>query len=100
MSKVDFCQYMDYEHESLINFHKLYYCDLNENGYLFAPIALLVFALAFYLLGSTSDEYLVESLQYISKRLNMSETLAGVTLLALGNGAPDVISCFTAASTP
>lgn len=61
---------------------------------------MLIFVISMYLLGSTADEYLVNSLQFISQKLRLSETLAGVTLLALGNGAPDVISSFTAAGTP
>ena len=50
----------------------------------------------FYIIGGTAEEYLTPALNKISKFLNMSENLAGVTLLALGNGSPDVISCFTA----
>ena len=30
----------------------------------------------------------------VAKILNMNETLAGVTLLAFGNGAPDVLTSF------
>lgn len=88
------------EYESMINFYKLLYCDLDSNYYLFVPISLLIFVISMYILGSTADEYLVNSLQHISQKLGFSETLAGVTLLALGNGAPDVISSFTAAGTP
>lgn len=32
----------------------------------------------------------------LSRRLNLSETVAGVTLAALGNGAPDLFTTFTA----
>ena len=48
-------------------------------------------------MASTADSYLSPALSLIAKRLRMSESLAGVTLLALGNGAPDVFASFSAA---
>ena len=47
-------------------------------------------------LGSTSDSYLSPALEAISDKFSCSESLAGVTLLALGNGAPDVFSAIAA----
>jgi sodium/potassium/calcium exchanger 6 len=38
------------------------------------------------------DEYIAEALIYITKWLKFSEALAGVTLLALANGAGDLIT--------
>lgn len=53
----------------------------------------------FYVLGSTADSYLSPILASISKHLKISQSLAGVTLLAFGNGAPDVFSSLSAASS-
>jgi sodium/potassium/calcium exchanger 6 len=53
-------------------------------------------AIAMYNLGSTADSYLSPALERISDKLSCSESLAGVTLLALGNGAPDVFSAIAA----
>ena len=50
-----------------------------------------------YLLSSTADQYLSPSLEHITMKFKISESLAGVTLLALGNGAPDVFSSISAA---
>jgi solute carrier family 24 (sodium/potassium/calcium exchanger), member 6 len=50
-------------------------------------------------LGSTADGYLSPALEKLASTLGFSESLAGVTLLALGNGAPDVISSLSAASS-
>jgi sodium/potassium/calcium exchanger 6 len=52
--------------------------------------------IAMFNLGSTADSYLSPSLEAISEKLKCSESLAGVTLLALGNGAPDVFSAIAA----
>ena len=52
--------------------------------------------MTFSLLGSTAEDYLTPSLTKIKNKFNMSETLAGVTILAFANGAPDVISSFSA----
>jgi solute carrier family 24 (sodium/potassium/calcium exchanger), member 6 len=52
----------------------------------------------FYVLGSTADGYLSPVLANIAKHLKFSESLAGVTLLAFGNGAPDVFSALSASS--
>lgn len=52
--------------------------------------------IAFYLLGTTADGYLSPALEQIAKKLNMSEQMAGVTFLALANGAPDVIGAIVA----
>ena len=48
------------------------------------------------MLGSTSENYLTLALTSLTKILAISESFAGVTLLAFANGAPDVITSFTA----
>lgn len=53
-------------------------------------------SIAFYLLSFTADEFLSPSLQQISKTFKLSESLAGVTLLAFGGGAPDVFASLSA----
>lgn len=50
-----------------------------------------------YMLASTADEYLSPSLESLNNKFGLSESLAGVTLLAFGNGAPDVFSAMAAA---
>jgi solute carrier family 24 (sodium/potassium/calcium exchanger), member 6 len=50
-----------------------------------------------YLLASTADAYLSPSLEHLTVSLGISESLAGVTLLAFGNGAPDVLTGIAAA---
>lgn len=52
---------------------------------------------AFYVLSYTADEYLSPSLNQISKTFNLSESLAGVTLLAFAAGAPDVFASLASA---
>ena len=56
--------------------------------------------ISFHMLSSTAGDYLAPAVTKISETLGLSETLAGVTLLALGffiyqiiirNGAPDVL---------
>ncbi len=49
------------------------------------------------MLSFTADEFLSPSLQQISKTFKLSESLAGVTLLAFGGGAPDVFASLSAA---
>ena len=53
--------------------------------------------ISMYTLSSTADDYLSPSLETISTKVGMSESVAGVTLLAFGNGAPDVMAAISAA---
>ncbi len=53
--------------------------------------------MCFYLTGNTANKYLSCALTALSNRLKISQNLAGVTFLAFGNGAPDVISSIVAA---
>lgn len=52
-----------------------------------------------YNLASTADEYLSPALEHIVVRYSISESLAGVTFLAFGNGAPDVFSSIASAGS-
>ena len=63
---------------------------------LLSPILLLGLTLLFRLLGSTAEEYFSPSLEMFSMKLGLPPRFAGVTLLALGNGAADVSATMNA----
>lgn len=78
----------------LVNYVSLYYC---HGGHILKIISYtLTLMVLFTTLGITASEFLCPNLDTISKFFKMSESLAGVTLLALGNGSPDVFSTLEA----
>ncbi|ONK74299.1 uncharacterized protein A4U43_C03F4820 [Asparagus officinalis] len=76
--------YIDYLH--------LFYCVFGEHPFIGYSILALWLLVLFYLLGNTASVYFCSSLESISKLLRLPPTVAGVTLLSLGNGAPDAFS--------
>ena len=58
-----------------------------------------VWALYLFLaLGVTADAFFVPCLTRIADNFHLSDNVAGVTLVALGNGAPDIFSAVAAFS--
>lgn len=88
--KVDQCAFVsDYCTESsLFAYIRLYYCYLDGLAWFFVVVPWLIFLL--YALSDTTDQYFCDSIQTIVDCLGLSPNVAGVTLLAFGNGAPDV----------
>ena len=90
------------EGESIINFYNLIYCHFHfvwEGYTLIAILAALFLIFLFYAMGLIAQKWLTNALAKMSKIFKMSESLAGVTLVALGNGAPDVVGGLAASNS-
>lgn len=93
-------QYCQEEHLGYFNYLQFYYC-ASTQWETFSRLFLLVcwLGLLFLTIGIAASDYLCPNLSTISKMLGLSESLAGVTFLAFGNGSPDVFSTYAAMRT-
>ncbi|KAJ8763118.1 hypothetical protein K2173_025503 [Erythroxylum novogranatense] len=78
--------------EGYIDYLHIFYCNFGRFTFLGYFSLFLWLLVLFYMLGNTASEYFCSSLDNLSSLLKLSPTIAGVTLLSLGNGAPDVFA--------
>ena len=77
----------------------LYYCRLPHAKAVAFIILISWLGLLFSTIGIAASDFFCINLSTIATILGMSESMAGVTFLAFGNGSPDVFSTFAAMST-
>ncbi|EAQ93280.1 hypothetical protein CHGG_01515 [Chaetomium globosum CBS 148.51] len=80
----------------LIHYLSFYYCTLGSAKPVAFAILALWLGLLFTTIGIAASDFFSVNLSTISSVLGLSESLAGVTFLAFGNGSPDVFSTFAA----
>jgi len=95
------------DEDNIINYIFLTYCWVDASGSAGGMVAasgllILWLCLNFYLLAVAADKYLVPAMTALSDRMHLSPNVAGVTVLAFANGAPDfftALAAFTGEST-
>ncbi|PHH70407.1 hypothetical protein CDD80_6042 [Ophiocordyceps camponoti-rufipedis] len=83
----------------LIPYLQLYYCTHQSARPLAFSLLVAWLGLLFSTIGIAASDFFCVNLATISAVLGLSQSLAGVTFLALGNGSPDVFSTFAAMSS-
>ncbi|OQR73641.1 sodium/potassium/calcium exchanger 6-like, partial [Tropilaelaps mercedesae] len=82
-----------HEDENYIHYSTFVYCAFGSGEVLPALLLLVLWITILFIgLGVTADDFLTPALILISNTLRLSQNIAGVTFLAFGNGAPDIIS--------
>ncbi|OBT61594.1 hypothetical protein VE03_08921 [Pseudogymnoascus sp. 23342-1-I1] len=87
------------EEAGLLSYLSLYYCALPNAQPVAFTILVLWIGLLFTTIGIAASDFFCINLSTIATILGMSQSMAGVTFLAFGNGSPDVFSTFAAMST-
>eukprot|EP00250_Pteridium_aquilinum_P027880 c3603_g1_i1 orf=200-2344(-) len=102
-SNEDGSSYGDLEHcESLavrktfINYGAIHACVFHHNLSFSVPALLAMVVLAFYILAQAAQHHFSPVVGRMAVMLHLSPSTGGVTLLALGNGAPDVFASIAA----
>ena len=79
-----------------INLVDFYYRNTSENAILMFIFICFIYPILFMCVAAIADKYLSIGMQDLANRFGLSPTLAAVTLIAFANGAPDVLSSFSA----
>ncbi|XP_029295144.1 mitochondrial sodium/calcium exchanger protein isoform X2 [Cottoperca gobio] len=87
--------------DGFINYLNVAFCLLPPNlTPLTITLCIIWLLFLFVILGLTASKFFCPNLSAISTSLHLTHNVAGVTFLALGNGAPDVFSAMAAFSHP
>lgn len=76
----------------LINYYYIHYCVFGNIPAISYIVICLWLLLVLVMLSTTADNYFVIQLETLSAKLKLSPSTAGITLLALGNSAPDTFT--------
>ena len=66
---------------------------------MFTPISFFILLLIFRFISATVEEYIASGITFITEYFELSEAMAAVTLIALANGAGDVITAIVASGS-
>ncbi|KAJ1968489.1 hypothetical protein IWQ62_001220 [Dispira parvispora] len=80
----------------VIPYLELYYCHLPRWPWLVLACLVLWMFFLFTWVGISASDYFSPNLTTLAHYFHIPESLAGVTLLAFGNGAPDLFATFSA----
>lgn len=91
------CEYIKSHHSQcssggFIEYIEFFYCAFQGWAIIRYTVLVVWLVALLYMLGNTATDYFCFSLEMMSSLLKLHPTVAGVTLLPLGNGAPDVFS--------
>ncbi|TVY83334.1 putative cation exchanger [Lachnellula suecica] len=87
------------EQAGLLSYLELYYCNLGSAQPFAFVLLTLWLGILFMTIGIAASDFFCINLSTIASICGLSESLAGVTFLAFGNGSPDVFSTYAAMSS-
>ncbi|KAI5069893.1 hypothetical protein GOP47_0014236 [Adiantum capillus-veneris] len=82
--------------KTVINYAALHACVFHHSLAFSVPFLLFMVVLAFYILATAAQSHFSPVVARMAEMLHLSPSTGGVTLLALGNGAPDVFASIAA----
>ncbi|XP_015792912.1 mitochondrial sodium/calcium exchanger protein [Tetranychus urticae] len=95
------CDFVQNNHDcnttlSLIDYNQFLFCGFEPEKIAYGVIICITWALILFLaLAVTATDFLCPALFMISKILGLSQDVAGVTLVAFGNGSVDIFAAIT-----
>ncbi|XP_062507506.1 uncharacterized protein LOC134183932 [Corticium candelabrum] len=81
---------------ALVDYLSFIVCDYPRYKWFTYSVLILWLMYLISLLATTADYFFVPPLNLLAQKLKLSPSVAGITLLALGNGAPDVFAAYAA----
>lgn len=82
--------------DGLLNYFFFHFCLFGENPFVSVPFLAVFVLLQFYVLVKTAQDRFSVVVTKLATHLRLSPSMGAVTLLALGNGAPDVFASVAA----